>query len=62
MFVYILATISTATLIISFHIHPTYSAPVMCAYTLLMFAAMMIQPVGRWFKSPARKGVPHGNQ
>ena len=62
MFVYILATISTATLIISFHIHPTYSAPLLCVYTLIIFTTMMIQPVACWFKYQARKGLPHGNQ
>ena len=61
MFVYILATISTATLIISFHIHPTYSAPLLCVYTLIIFTTMMIQPFRHLVKR-ARKGLSYGNQ
>ena len=60
MFVYILATISIATLLISFHIHPTYSAPMLCAYTFIMFSAMMIHPFSRWFIN--RKVLSHDNQ
>jgi hypothetical protein len=60
MFVYILATISIATLVISFHIHPAYSAPLLCVYTLIMFTTMVIHPFSRWFTN--RKGLSHGNQ
>jgi len=60
MFVYILATISIATLLILFHIHPAHSAPLLCAYTFIMFTAMTIHPFTRWFTN--RKGLSHDNQ
>ena len=61
LFVYILATISITTLLIAFHIHPSYSAPLLCMYTLIMFTAMMIQPFRHLVKR-ARKGLSYGNQ
>ena len=61
MFVYILATISTTTLLIAFHIHPTYSAPLLCVYTLIIFTTMMIQPFRQLVKR-ARKGLSYGNE
>ncbi|HET9907587.1 MAG TPA: hypothetical protein VFQ23_13130 [Anaerolineales bacterium] len=61
MFFYILATISVAVLVIAFHIHPTYSAPLMCTYTLSIFMLMIVHPFKRWV-TRERKKLFYGDQ
>lgn len=44
LFLFILLTISIATALIVFHIHPRYAAPLLFAYELLTLAFIVLKP------------------
>ena len=45
-FIYTLATVSIATLVM-LHGHPAFGAPLLCVYTFIIFAALLIKPIKR---------------
>jgi hypothetical protein len=51
-FLFILLTISTATALIAFHVHPRYAAPLMFIYQLLILTFVLVNPGRRqWGRS-----------
>ena len=45
-FIYTLTTVSIATLVM-LHGHPAFGAPLLCVYTFIIFAALLIKPIKR---------------
>lgn len=51
-FLFILLTISIATALIAFHIHPRYAAPLLFVYQLLILTFVLVRPRNRrWGRS-----------